>query len=225
MRTYAGILIAVVATIAVVAFFVGQKASVPPTEHNSQQTTPNLDRSATAPTAVSTPGLSSQVLAEPVSSALSRITKKPFGIYVTPKNSPVQPERFTGYHTGVDFETTPEEQKSDVSVSAVCDGKLLLKKWASGYGGVAVQACVINNQDVTIVYGHVRLSSISVSVGDTLSKGKVFATLGTGYSTETDGERKHLHLAIHKGTSIVLLGYVQKESDLSVFLDAEPLLK
>ena len=33
-----------------------------------------------------------------------RITKKPFGIFITTQNSPVQPERFSGYHTGVDVE-------------------------------------------------------------------------------------------------------------------------
>ncbi|NTU99252.1 hypothetical protein HGA64_04600 [Candidatus Falkowbacteria bacterium] len=46
------------------------------------------------------------VFVPPISDALSRVTKKPFGIKVSPKNSSVSPERFTGYHTGVDFETT-----------------------------------------------------------------------------------------------------------------------
>jgi hypothetical protein len=32
------------------------------------------------------------------------LQKKPFGIYITPENSPVQPENFTGYHTGIDVE-------------------------------------------------------------------------------------------------------------------------
>lgn len=40
----------------------------------------------------------------PIAEFEKRITKKPFGIYITPQNSPVQPERFTGYHTGVDVE-------------------------------------------------------------------------------------------------------------------------
>jgi len=40
----------------------------------------------------------------PVNQFFARITKKPFGVYITPETSPVQPEKFTGYHTGVDVE-------------------------------------------------------------------------------------------------------------------------
>lgn len=148
-----------------------------------------------------------------------RVTKKPFGIYITPKNSPVQPEKFTGYHTGIDFETTTAEANIDVSVVAFCDGKLLEKKYATGYGGVAVQSCVLNNQSVTIIYGHLKLASITPTVGQTLKKGDLLGVLGKGYSTETDGERKHLHFGIHIGSAINILGYVQKQSDLSSWLD------
>lgn len=52
-------------------------------------------------------------LAWPINSALERVTKKSFGIYVTPQSSPVSPEKFTGYHTGVDFEITPDEENKD----------------------------------------------------------------------------------------------------------------
>ena len=144
---------------------------------------------------------------------------------MTPKNSPVQPEKFTGYHTGVDFETTSEEQNSDVEIFVACNGKLLMKKYATGYGGVAVQACKLDGNDVTIVYGHIRLTSIIPKVGDELKAGEKFAVLGTGYSTETDGERKHLHFGVHKGTTINILGYVQKENLLSDWLDAEKYLR
>lgn len=164
-------------------------------------------------------------LSFPLSNALGRITKKPFGISITKQNSPVQPERFSGYHTGVDFETTPDEQKTDVIIHAICDGKLLMKKWATGYGGVAVQSCVLNGEAVTIIYGHLRLSSIKEKVGDTLKAGQTFALLGNGYSTETDGERKHLHLGIHLGSSVNILGYVQSKSALSQWLDAKAYLR
>jgi hypothetical protein len=168
---------------------------------------------------------SSAILKQPVSNALSRITKKTFGLYVTPKNSPVSPEKFTGYHTGVDFEILPGEENTDVSVSAVCSGKILLKKWASGYGGVLVEACKIENQDVTVVYGHLKLDSISAKAGESLEPGQSFAVLGKGFSTETDGERKHLHLGLHKGTSINIKGYVQTKEELVNLLDAHELLK
>jgi murein DD-endopeptidase MepM/ murein hydrolase activator NlpD len=138
---------------------------------------------------------------------------------VSPGNSPVSPERFQGYHTGVDFETTAAEQSSDVAISAICAGPLLLKKWATGYGGVAVQSCRLDAQDVTVIYGHLRLSSIGVTVGQKLEPGQALGVLGKGYSVETDGERKHLHLGIHKGTAINILGYVQKQADLGQWLD------
>lgn len=155
----------------------------------------------------------------------ARVTKKPFEIYITPQNSPVQPEKFTGYHTGVDFETTSAEANIDVSVSAFCDGKLLLKKYATGYGGVAVQSCVLNNESVTVIYGHLKLASIAPIVGQTLKKGDLLGVLGKGYSTETDGERKHLHFGIHVGSTINILGYVQKQSDLSGWLDPAQFIK
>jgi hypothetical protein len=40
----------------------------------------------------------------PVPGFPEEITKKPFGIFINPETSPVQPERFRGYHTGVDVE-------------------------------------------------------------------------------------------------------------------------
>ncbi len=155
----------------------------------------------------------------------SRITKKPFGIYVNPKNSPVEPERFTGYHTAVDFETTEAEQNIDIPVPVLFDGKLVLKKSTSGYGGVVVVESAIEGQQVTIVYGHLKLSSVSIPVGQYVKKGETLGILGKGYSPETDGERKHLHLGIHIGPSINLLGYVQKQSDLSGWKDPSIFVK
>ena len=184
-------------------------------------TNQNYKTTGTAPTKSTV----ENTLAEPIADALARITKKPFGLKISPKTSPVQPERFSGYHTGTDFETTPEEQKIDVPIFAICEGKLILKKIASGYGGVAVQACVINKQNVTIVYGHLRLTSIIAKLNQTLKAGEQLAVLGTGFSKETDNERKHLHLSIHKGKTITLLGYVQNQSQLNQWLDVSTFLK
>jgi murein DD-endopeptidase MepM/ murein hydrolase activator NlpD len=156
---------------------------------------------------------------DPLDGALSRITKKPFGIFIIPKTSPVQPERFSGYHTAVDLETTPAEQNIDVPVKALCDGKLLVAKKVGGYGGVAVESCVLEGQAVTVIYGHIKLASVTTKVGDQLKAGDFLANLGTGFSQETDGERKHLHLGIHKGTSINILGYVQNKNQLNGWID------
>lgn len=155
----------------------------------------------------------------PLDRSKERITKKPFGIYITPKNSPVQPEKFQGYHTGTDFEIFPEELSTDVAVRAVCNGKLILKKYAGSYGGVAVEACELNNQIITVVYGHLNLASINAKEGDDLSAGDFLGNLGKAYSAETDGERKHLHFGFHKGDTANILGYVNVESQLSDWLD------
>jgi murein DD-endopeptidase MepM/ murein hydrolase activator NlpD len=155
----------------------------------------------------------------PIGETLSRITKKPFGILIDPKTSPVQPERFSGYHTGADLEVNTEEQTIDVKISALCEGKLLSAKSASGYGGVAVQACTLEGQAVTVVYGHLNLKSIKVKSGELLKAGDFLGNLGDAYSSQTDGERKHLHLAIHKGGNINILGYVQSKAALTEWID------
>ena len=159
--------------------------------------------------------MTTEKLMNPFLNARERVNKKPFGIKISPQNSPVSPEKFGGYHTGVDFEILKAEENIDVPVSAICSGSLLLKKYATGYGGVAVQKCILNKKTVTIIYGHLKLRSIKAPVGTELKGGEAFAILGKGYSSETDGERKHLHLGIHIGSSVNILGYVSKLSDLS----------
>jgi hypothetical protein len=155
----------------------------------------------------------------PLYRSKERIMKKPFGFFVSPQNSPVQPEHFTGYHTGTDFEIFPGEENMDIPVKAVCSGKLLIKKYATGYGGVAVESCSLNGEPITVVYGHLKLSSINYSASDKINIGDTLGILGQGYSSETSGERKHLHLGFHKGKSINILGYVQNQSELSGWLD------
>ncbi len=165
------------------------------------------------------------VVLMPLNRALERITKKPFALFVTPQNSPVSPEIFTGYHTGVDFEAFANEAETDVVVKAICDGKLLQKRTATGYGGFAVQSCTIDGQAVTVVYGHLKLSSIAQEVGAELKRGDMIGVLGKGYSDETSNERKHLHLGIHKGSAVDIRGYVQKESELSGWINFQDLVK
>ena len=161
----------------------------------------------------------------PLSEALNRVTKKPFGIHISPGNSPVNPERFTGYHTGADFEIFLGEENKDVSVFAICSGKLQVKEFGRGYGGTLVQACDINNQPVTVVYGHLKLTSVKAAVGNRLNAGDVLGILGKGYTLETDYERKHLHLGIHKGSGIDTRGYVATTSELNNWIDPLSVLK
>ncbi len=160
--------------------------------------------------------------AQPVDKSDQRVTKKPFGIFVTPTDSPVQPEHFTGFHTGTDFEILPGEETIDVPFYAICEGMLLQKRTATGYGGVVVQACKIDNQDVTVVYGHIKLRSVTKNYGDILKQGEKIGFLGQP-PTETSGERKHLHLGIHKGIGMDIRGYVQVQAELTNWLDFQKL--
>ena len=187
--------------------------------------TPSASSTPSPTQALETPGHSQKLIFEPIENALARITKKPFGIKISPEDSPVLPEKFSGYHTGVDFETFADEQTADIPIFAICAGKLVLKKYASGYGGVAAQSCQIENQDVMVVYGHLQLSSISAKISQAINVGSQIGVLGTGYSTQTDNERKHLHLGIHKGKNIFLLGYVQSQRELDGWFDITKFLK
>lgn len=155
----------------------------------------------------------------PIGRAHERVMRKPFGILIEPKTSPIQPERFAGYHTGVDFEVFPEEIDVDVTVRAICSGPMLSARRASGYGGVVVQSCQYEDESVTVVYGHVRISSVSIGIGEELQAGDSIGVLGDAFSVETDGERKHLHLGIHIGPSADIRGYVNSRSQLSKWID------
>lgn len=161
------------------------------------------------------------IYAEPVAGYVSRVTKKPFGIYITPATSPIQPERFTGYHTGADAEY--QDVAADVPVNALADGKIVLSETASGYGGVFMVSFDLNGVQHTALYGHIRPSSLP-KIGRIVSKGEQIALLGTGYSTETDGERRHLHFAVLSDNSLNIKGYVSTKAQLSSWIDPLTLL-
>jgi len=155
----------------------------------------------------------------PLNDPEDRIRLKHFGDHITPETSPVSPERFRGYHTGVDFEVFPEELNSAVEIKAACIGKVLEKRWVSGYGGVVVMECEIDNEAVAVLYGHLNIASADAGIGDFLSAGTVIGSLGADNSQETDYERKHLHFSIHKGGPVNLKGYVPTEAELAAWLD------
>lgn len=243
MRRQILIVLAIIVLIAALAAgysFLRQGGSVTPPAQNQPETDENIDSITPVPSEDSAPTddssseapfantpsnpasgvVDTKVLASPINDATSRVTKKPFGIKVSPASSPVQPERFSGYHTGVDFEILLGEDDPDVPILAVCEGTLIYKNYVSGYGGVLVERCKLDGQDVTVLYGHLRLSSIAKNVGENIKAGERVGVLGTGYGQETAGERKHLHLGIHKGTQVELKGYVQSQTELNQWLDA-----
>jgi len=161
----------------------------------------------------------------PIDGFWSRVTKKPFGIKIDPATSPVQPERFSGYHTAVDAETSASEANMDIPIRAVAAGTVLLARIVDGYGGFMAIQHSIDGQQMIGVYGHLRASSFTVKSDDKVSVGQVIGVLGTGYSSETSGERKHLHFGLIRGTTLTYRGYVATQSELSGWLDPVVVLR
>ena len=154
----------------------------------------------------------------PLRDTLKRKIIKPFGIWITPDSSPVQPEKFKGYHTGLDLEIFQEEISAEVFVRAICDGDIVRKGFVAGYGGVVVQECLINKKPATVLYGHLDMNTIKKE-DNVLVKNEIIGQLGKGNSNETDYERKHLHMGIHRGTIVDLRGYVSSEKELVNWID------
>lgn len=153
---------------------------------------------------------------EPIAEFSRRLTKKPFGIYITPQTSPVQPDKFEGYHAGIDIEYGDIAQ--DVPVYAIADGTVIVSKFASGYGGVVVMRHAIEEKPFLVLYGHLDPASIPPP-GTRLARGERIGILGEGHSDETDGARKHLHFAILKKDSLDIRGYVETEEELAGWYD------
>lgn len=171
-------------------------------------------------------GCTASAVHMPLPETRRRATPLYFGLYVTPdsKDNPIHPpERFTGFHAATDFEVSEEELLQDVSVFAICEGDVVFSGRVEGYGGLLVQNCGIRGEEVTVLYGHVDPAELP-KTGVTLSKGQEFAILGENRSAQTDGNRKHLHLGIHRGPQLSVLGYVQKEEDLESYMDPEEVL-
>ncbi|MGI6373800.1 MAG: M23 family metallopeptidase [Patescibacteria group bacterium] len=152
----------------------------------------------------------------PVPEFFARITKKSFGTYVTPQNSPVSPERFSGYHSGVDVEFSDLEEL--VPVTAIGDGLVIFSGRVNGYGGVVIIRHKLNGQIYSALYGHLALASLP-ALHSLVSTGDIIGALGAAYSSDTDGERRHLHLSIYPGETINFRGYASTKSELTAWLD------
>lgn len=192
------------------------------TDSQTSSTTESNTKASTSSS--ETPNQPASLFTEPISDTAKRITKKHFGTYVEPGNSPVSPERFKGFHTGLDIETFPEEENQDIEVKAICTGELRQKQTINGYGGVAIQDCLFKNKPITILYGHLKFASIKSPIKKTIQAGETIGLLGKGFSTETSNERKHLHLSIHQGITIDVRGYVASKNQLDTWLDPEKIL-
>lgn len=163
----------------------------------------------------------------PMSDYRRRITKRLFGTLVTPVDQKTIKcgAAFSGYHTGLDFEILPGEENIEVPVYSISEGKIIYLNWVSGYGGLIITQNIINQHDVTVLYGHIDLKSVTKKVGDIVLTGDKLADLGAACSQATDGERKHLHLAIHLGSVVDYRGYVPSSADLSSWINPELVIK
>jgi murein DD-endopeptidase MepM/ murein hydrolase activator NlpD len=149
--------------------------------------------------------------APPVNDFKARSTKKLFGTYVTPQDSPTQPEKFTGYHTGVDVEFT--DTTDDIPVYAIAEGTVRRANYTSGYGGLLVIEHTIHGEHFFSLYGHLRTNTLP-RVGTIVKKGDPVGVLGTGNSQETDGERHHLHFGIITSSTFDVRGYTTSTDEL-----------
>jgi len=157
-----------------------------------------------------------EMLVLPIAEFQKRITKKPFGIYIDPKTSPVQPEKFKGYHTGVDVEYS--DVINDISITAIAAGEVMYSGYVNGYGGVVIIKHKINSKNYLVLYGHLDPASLSPKNKQVVA-GEKIGILGNNLSTETDGERKHLHLSVYTETDINFKGYVQSEEELDSWIN------
>lgn len=169
-----------------------------------------------------------QRLIYPLENGKNRPQLLTFGLYVTPdpQNNPINPpERFTGFHTALDFEILPEELEKEVPVYAVCEGRTLFSGTADGYGGVLVHSCNLGGQKVTVLYGHLDPGSLTKKVRGSVKTGDKLGILGDHKTQETGDTRKHLHFGIHKGTKVEFKGYVENRDELNNFIDPRQLLE
>lgn len=117
----------------------------------------------------------------------------------------VFPAQYTGYHAATDWEIFSDEEDKTVPVYAVTDGKISFKGPVNGYGGLILLNLADDSH--TALYGHLELNSSPLKVGDSVKAGQFLADLGKAFSSETGGERKHLHFGMYNGKDAYFKGY------------------
>jgi len=108
------------------------------------------------------------------------------------------------------LEVSKDEEKRDVPVFAVSDGRITFAGEVSGYGGLILLD--VTDDSHTALYGHVKLSGLKVKAGDSVKAGQELAYLGDAFSDDTGGERKHLHFGIYNGKEVYYRGYEKSEA-------------
>lgn len=204
LKTLAASFITFILGTAMVLFATTQKITSKPTVSPTHSPSPT-----TIPTSTPT-------LIDPIADFRHRVTKKFFGTYVSPGHSPVSPERFTGYHTGVDVEYN--DQKGDIPAVSIADGTVIYSGYVNGYGGFVAVQYTINTSQYIGTYGHLNPQSLIAS-NQKVNLGQTIGLLGLAYSTQTAGERRHLHFGLIKGNTLDFRGYVTDSSKLSTWVN------
>lgn len=139
-------------------------------------------------------------------------------------NPDLYPTKYIGYHTATDWEIIPEELNKKVPVYAISDSILTYQNFVSGYGGVVILYLIIEN--LSVLYGHLDISQIKFSVGENIPGKTKIAYLADNFSTNSGGERQHLHFAIYKGKDLYFKGYEENKNILlNKFIDPVVFLK
>ncbi|MFY9493072.1 MAG: M23 family metallopeptidase [Minisyncoccia bacterium] len=142
----------------------------------------------------------------PVRNFYENQTVNPFGVY--------RSNRFLGYHSGVDVEVDSGDINRKVPVYSIFEGEVKEVELANGYGGVVAVKHSFGDIDLIGIYGHVRLWDVKAKVGQKIGAGAVIGYLGADYSSETDGERKHLHFGLSRQEKVDIRGYVEGLDEL-----------
>jgi len=153
----------------------------------------------------------------PVSDFSGRQSLKSFGQYFERKDyvgkEDIFPNQFLGYHAGIDLEASPSELNQPVPVYAVSSGQIIYSGFMSGYGGLILQK--LEGDNLVALYGHLQQSGLP-KLGSQVAAGSHLAFLGSAFSADTAGERKHLHFGIYRGVGSYYKGYETSVSALNL---------
>ena len=118
--------------------------------------------------------------AYPLENYWQRQTLKPFAKLVDPDfyidRERLFPNRFYGYHAGVDLEVLPGEDEMALPVYAVGSGVVDFVGPVSGYGGVILQ--YLDASKITALYGHVKIAGLKPRSGTRVTAGEKLTVLG-----------------------------------------------
>ncbi len=164
----------------------------------------------------------------PLINTRGRSSLKTFGQYFDAGSyigkDAVFPNHYLGYHAGTDFELLPGEIDSRVPVYAVSGGEIVFIGQVQGYGGLILEK--LFQAPYTALYGHLDLSQVKLLNHARVPPGRLLAYLGRAFSSQTGGERQHLHLGLYTKNGLYFRGYEPSLSALnSYWIDPLAFLK